>query len=247
MATVSSLWVGGPLGMVQKICLSSFVYYGHTTQLYVYDMDMAVPDGVIKMNAADILPESRVFYHHNQLAAFSDLFRYHMIKKTNTMWVDADTLCLSKYFFEGLDAVFVRQTTSGLWEEFSGGVLKLPPNSKIIDDLINDSESMIKNGLDHWCDIGPILLTKKVNEYDMSKFSVDEKFINLVQDYRDTKNFWIPKFRHQMLRQSRKCYSATFFTGGLTAAGIDKETIVPGSAIEYFYNKFVIEKGKYDK
>ena len=240
MATVASLWVGGPLGKVEELCLSSFIYYGHTVYLYVYDMNLSTPDGVTKLDANQILSESRVFRHHGQLAAFSDLFRYYMIKKTNITWIDTDMLCLSEYFFEDRDAVFVRQTSSDKWEEFSGGILKLPPDSSITDDLIIGAEHKIKSGLGHWCDIGPILLTNTVNRYGFAKFAIDENLVNMVTYYKDTKKFWIPKFKKQILGDAANCYSATFFTGGLAAEGIDKNTIVPGSAIEYFYNKFVL-------
>lgn len=240
MTTVSSLWVGGPLGKIQEICLASFLYYGHNVNLYVYDMDMKVPDGVKKIDANIIIPESRVFYHHGQLAAFSDLFRYYMIKQTKNMWVDADTLCLSDYFFEDADFVFIHQTTADKWEEFAGGILKISNNDKIVDDLIARTENKISSGLGHWCDIGPTLLTDIVNDYELGKFAVNANLVNMFTYYMDGQKFWKPEFREEIISNSKHCYSATFFNGGLTAAGIDKNVLTPGSAIEYFYNKFVI-------
>jgi hypothetical protein len=239
MASVSALWVGDSLSLPHKIALASFVYYKHTVKLYVYNLDLEVPKGVIKVDARNIVPESEIFYHHGQLAAFSDLFRYYMIKQTGEVWVDADTLCLSSYFFEDKEFMFIRQTKVADWEKFAGSILKLPSNHPIVNDLIIGSREKISNGLDHWCDIGPIILTDKIKEYGMEDLAIDDDLVNMFTLYTDTSKFWDPKYKNKIIRMSKRCYSATFFTGGLTARGIDKNTIIPGSAIEHFYNKFV--------
>ena len=107
MAKVSSLWLGNPLSIPHQIALSSFVYYGHEVKIYLYDMNLEVPDGVIKADANRILKEKEVFTHFGKYAAFSDLFRYAMILKTGEMWVDTDVFCFSKDFFEDAEYLFV--------------------------------------------------------------------------------------------------------------------------------------------
>jgi hypothetical protein len=239
MASISSLWVGPAMSLVHKISLASFVYYGHKVRLYVYDLDLEVPDGVVKVDARNILPESEIFYHQDQLAAFSDLFRYCMIKQTGEVWVDADTLCLSENFFEDKEFVFIYQSATEKWEEFCGGILKIPQDHPMIDSLILDTRAKIATGLNHWCDIGPVLITNKVNEYNLRHFGVNDRLTNMFTIYTDTVKFWDPKHTSEIIRMSKECHSATFFTGGLTARGIDKNSVVPGSAIEFFYNKFI--------
>lgn len=239
MANVSSLWVGGPLTKVQEISLASFVHYGHSVKLYVYDLDLQVPAGIVKCDAREILDENKIFTHHGQLAAFADLFRYCMIKQTGEMWVDADTLCLSEYFFEDKDLVFIRQTKSSDWERFSNGILKIPSNHIMLDRLILEAEDKIANGLNEWGSLGPIPLTKLVYEYGLERFSVSDGLVNLFTVYTDAVKFWDPNFKQDILKKSNMAYSATFFNGGLTMLGIDKNNIAPGSAIEYFHNKFI--------
>lgn len=239
MASVSALWVGSSLSLPHKISLASFIYYGHTVKLYVYDLELDVPEGVIKVDARDILPESEIFYHHNQLAAFSDLFRYHMIKKTGEVWIDTDTLCLSEYFFEDKDFVFINQTRANDWERIAGSILKLPSNHPIVDELIDGSRKRISEGLDHWCDIGPIILTNKTREYGIDNLAIHDRLVNLFTMFTETTRFWEPEYKDEIIEMSKNCYSASFFTGGLTARGIDKNAIPSGSAVEYFYNKFI--------
>jgi hypothetical protein len=236
MATVASLWVGGPIGLIQKICLSSFVYYGHTTYLYVYDMDMEVPNGIIKLDAAQIIPESNIFYHHGQLAGFSDIFRYKMIMETGQMWVDADTLCLKSNFFDDRDIVFINENN----EFFAGGILKLPKNSDLPKALYEKSLELLKN-LDgsHWSDLGPNLIDKIMRERSLENYAIPSNKTNVFWGPLQAIMAWDPRHRDEVIEMMNGAECATFFNGGLTMLNFNKNNLVIGSAIEYFYNKFV--------
>ena len=94
MANFGSLWVGRPLSKIEQTCLASFIYHGHTVRLFVYDKDLKVPDGVVKQNANDIIPESMLFKVDNSYGPFADMFRYTMISKTDLTWTDTDNICL---------------------------------------------------------------------------------------------------------------------------------------------------------
>lgn len=239
MATVASLWVGGPLGLVQKICLASFVYYRHTTYLYVYDMEMKVPDGVIKLDANEIIPESDIFYHHGQLAGFSDLFRYKMIMDTGMMWVDADTLCLSSAFFEDKSIVFINENNY----TFAGGILKLPQDSDLPKVLYKKSLEILKDTVDaHWSAIGPWLLDELFKERSLQKYAISSDKVNVFRHASHATMAWDPKYRNKTVKMMRGATCATFFNGGLSMINFDKNNLVPNSAIEYFYKKFVLLK-----
>ena len=75
MADIASFWVGDPLTKIEQTCLSSFIANGHNMVLFVYDMDLKVPDGIIKRDASEILPESRIFKVDNSYGPFADMFR----------------------------------------------------------------------------------------------------------------------------------------------------------------------------
>jgi hypothetical protein len=239
MATVASLWVGGPLGKIQQICLSSFAYYGHTIYLYVYDMDMDVPDGVIKLDASLIVPESEIFYHHGQLAGFSDLFRYKMIKDTGVMWVDADTLCLTKDFFETQDIVFINENNIS----YAGGILKAPQDHEFIEYLYEKTLSFINDKEDkHWSFIGPHLIDEAVKAMSLQRYAIDSDLVNVFRHAKDAKAAWDPSKTRKVLLRMQGAYSATFFNGGLTMSKFKKDNIIRSSAIDYFYKKYVLRE-----
>ena len=150
MNTFASLWVGGTLTKIQEISLSSFVFYGHDITLYVYDQSIIVPEGVKKADAKDILSEESLFKVENSYAAFSDVFRYNMIKKTGKIWVDADTICLSDNW-EFKDNIFASIELG--YNDFCvvGGVLSLNKDSEIINYLIYEVNKIDKEHMS-WSD-----------------------------------------------------------------------------------------------
>lgn len=237
MATVASLWVGGPLGKIQELCLASFVYYKHTTYLYVYDMNLPVPTGVIKLNANDILPESAVFYHQNQLAGFSDLFRYKMIVDTGMMWIDADTLCLGEYFFDDKDIVFINENNYTI----AGGILKLPKGSGYAEYLYEAALDIAKTINDnlHWTAFGPKLLDNFVKDRGLQEYAIPSSKTNVFENAREASLCWVPRHRNRMLKKMHGATCATFFNGGLTMMNFDKNSIPDRSLMAMLYKKFI--------
>jgi hypothetical protein len=232
--------VGGPLGYIQKVCLSSFVYYGHTINLYVYDMDMEVPKGVNKLDASAIIPKDKVFTYHGQYAAFSDYFRYKMIESTGTMWVDADTICLTKNFFDKIDFVFIKESKSLI----AGGILKLP-KSHMITKLINkNTESFLpkiksSQNKEKWAIIGPLLLTKLVKRFNLEEYAQPAVKVNVLDHWSKGEDFWNPNKTAEIIKLCEDAYCATMFTGALRAKGFDTNQVPPkGSAVEHFAKKF---------
>lgn len=240
MATVGSLWVGGPLGFVQRLCLTSFVHYGHSIRLYVYDMDMDVPEGVEKRNASEIVPENMVFSYHGQMAAFSDYFRYKMIQKENIMWVDADTLCLTENFFENDPFVFIKESDTLI----AGGILKMTNTHQITKQINEQAEVLLpklksKQKDLKWAMLGPLLLTKMVSRFGLSDYAQPARLVNVLSHWSLGKDFWDPKKRDEIIEACEGAYCATFFTGTLRMNKFDTEQPLPkGSAIEHFAKKF---------
>jgi hypothetical protein len=255
MTKVSSLWLGKPLSVPHQIALSSFVYYGHEVKLYVYDMDLAVPAGVIKADANTILKEKEVFTHFGKYAAFSDLFRYAMIIKTGEMWIDTDMFCFSENFFEDTEYLFVEEAT-GI---YCGNLLKLPKNSEIVKWLysnakingaslaIADPEKNLKDlSWESWTYIGPALLTKAIKKYGLEKFAIDKRQGHLLDIHNEDprKFFWDADFLEKTLERASKAASGSFFNSWLDQRHFNKNELTKGSAVELFYNKYVIGKNE---
>ena len=75
-----TFWHGEALSPYEILSLVSFLRNGLSVELYSYDGDLTVPGGVTLLDAAQILPESRLrFYQPDEgvggVALFSNLFR----------------------------------------------------------------------------------------------------------------------------------------------------------------------------
>lgn len=105
---IGSLWIGGPLRYIERLCLTSMVQNGHRVTLYSYD-PIEVPDGVERADAALILPRDNIFTYKKtgSYATFADWFRIEMIARTGKIWLDTDILLMAPfddpepYFFLG--------------------------------------------------------------------------------------------------------------------------------------------------
>lgn len=247
---VSSLWVGGQLSVPHKIALSSFVHYGHTVKLYVYDQSIEAPPGVIKENANNILPSSRIFIHHNQYAAFSDIFRYYMIKKTGEFWIDTDTFCFSEDFFENSEYVFVEEAK----DEYCGNLLKVPQDSQFIDWLCESAEEKLydrnKNGIlitdeaSHWKSwsfIGPGLLTEGIHMFNLKDFAIPREVGHLIDIRKENPFdlFYNPERLDEFLSRVENAVSGSFFNSVLKNTNVDKNILVNGSAMDFLAKKYL--------
>ena len=95
---VQSLWVGGRLSALERLCVRSFCAHGHEFHLYHYDELENVPrvDGLRLMNAEEILPRTAMFNHvsNKPLAFFADHFRWELLRQRGGWWADMDMICL---------------------------------------------------------------------------------------------------------------------------------------------------------
>jgi hypothetical protein len=235
MARFGSLWVGNPMTKIQEVSLSSFIYHRHDLTLYVYDMAMQVPDGVQKAFAGDIMDESEIFLVQDTYAAFSDLFRYRMIKKTGLAWVDADTICLSPDWDSLGDTYACFENNVVV-----GGVLSLPQDSPALNYLIKKSTQFDKTKI-KWTDVGPALVDKTFRSYDlMHNVQPMEVFCGI--HWSEWKKLWDPKYIKEIKILEKTSKSISVYHSMTTRGKIDKNYIPPNSAMEYFYNKFVTNK-----
>jgi hypothetical protein len=250
MSQISSLWIGKPLSLAHKLSLTSFIYHGHSVKLYVYDMNLDVPPGVIKVNANKIVPESNVFFHYGKLTAFSDYFRYVMILKTNEMWVDVDTMCLSEDFFDKKEYVFIKESES----IYAPGILKMPSNSELCLFLneesgkrrfnnIKNSGSYFDASIDwsSWSYLGPTLLTEAVSRFALEHYAQPALLVSGLDISSENPYdlLWNPDKLDFMLERLSSSSCFTFFNSWLDQRDYDKNSLNKGSVMEYFYNKFI--------
>lgn len=111
--SVSSLWIGPSLSLIEQLCVRSYLDHGHEFHLYTYRPVANVPEGATLRDAREILPESSVYRTKvNGLAAFSDYFRWSMLARQGGMWVDMDMICIRPFDFDR-ELVFGVESANG--------------------------------------------------------------------------------------------------------------------------------------
>lgn len=187
--TIQSLWIGKDLGIVQQLCLASYLYHGHEVHLYTYQDLKNIPKGVIVKDGNEILPEKDIFYSHGSPAHFSDWFRWKMIAMKSGYWVDMDEICLKPFDFTKEDYVFGYEGHA-----VANAVLKFPAHHHLVElmefmsqnpnqilpwDTVQDIERKQKRiekglGREHtlWGESsGPTGLTKALLYFNLDKFA----------------------------------------------------------------------------
>ena len=129
----ASLWIGPSLGPIERACLRSVLRQGHKLSLYCYSKPGGVPAGVELRDATEILPQSSIIRHHSgSVALFANRFRYELQRRGRGTWLDCDAYLVRP--LDGASDYLVGQYEPG---RFNNGVLRLPPDSPILDPLLD--------------------------------------------------------------------------------------------------------------
>ncbi|MEM9798231.1 MAG: hypothetical protein AAF919_17200 [Pseudomonadota bacterium] len=131
---IATLWIGGRLSWLEQLCLKSFADAGHQITLYSYAPIENVPPGVSVGDAADIYPGEPMLRHvrTGSPAIHADMWRLHLLAKTDAIWVDADMYCHRPFDF-------VSSHVFG-WEKpglVCNAVLRLPKTSPTLRALLD--------------------------------------------------------------------------------------------------------------
>lgn len=134
LPTIATLWIGDRLSWLEQLSLKSFVDAGHTTLLYCYDFIPNAPAGVTLRDARDIFPGDEIIRHKRtgSPAIHADLWRLHLMQKTDFIWVDADVLCMRPFDFSD-PFVFGLEKPKLV----CNAVMRLPAESKTLRGLLD--------------------------------------------------------------------------------------------------------------
>lgn len=132
VAELDTLWIGGHLGWLPRLCLSSWIGHGHRVTLWAFEPIDDVPDGVTVEAAQAILAATAIVRHRasGSLSLSSNRFRYHLLSNRATTWVDTDVILLRP--LQGRDPYLFG------WQErdiVNGAVLRLPRDAPVLADL----------------------------------------------------------------------------------------------------------------
>jgi len=192
-----SFWHGS-LNPFAYACLSSFPQAGVGLRVYSYDPQLDLPPGVRLADARTICPDEsliRRFIANGKpsLATFADMFRYRMMRQTGCCWIDTDMLCLTRPAFENDGYVFCRQADAVGTSLVNNAVLRLPPTSPALAELIAAAEAAIDVDL-RWGAIGPFLLTPVLAEHNLTRHALDSHVCYPIEPEQFWKLF-LPSYR----------------------------------------------------
>lgn len=93
---VNMLWMGGPLGPIERLSLRSFVANGHPVRLHVYAPVESIA-GVEVRDGRLVVPLEAMEanrYSNGSYALASNLFRYALLARGEGLWADIDVVCI---------------------------------------------------------------------------------------------------------------------------------------------------------
>lgn len=196
-----TLWFGNEPTLLQQISWNSYLYHGHELYIYLYDMSIKVPNGAIKKDANEIMLEKNIFLTkfddplcgggHQQ---FADLFRLHMLKKTDFIWTDSDMVCLTDTWPDPepyLFGFFVDTPHPAKGPIRINNDILYINNDEILDDLINNFVCMPTATKGDQIKYGPVLLTDIISKNNLMHFVKEERVFHPIR-YSHTRDFLNP-------------------------------------------------------
>lgn len=159
---LGTFWSGAPLTALDRACVRSFIEAGYDVTLYSYEPIGNLPDGLKTADASVIIDQSligRVLYNGKpDLAHFSDLFRYEMIRQTGKTWVDMDLVHLGSAPFPAYENILVREAHGPL----NGAILSIH-DPELLTIVQQEVETKLDRDL-KWGETGPSLLRECVKK-----------------------------------------------------------------------------------
>lgn len=176
-APVQMLWVGGPLSVLERMALSSWLANGHEVHLYTYGKPMKAARGLRIFDAREILPaqpETHSSAGGQAPVRFSDMFSFAVLHRNGGIWADIDVVCLRPLdFAAGLDYFFASEMLPAqagddgkLRIRASGCVMKAPAGSPLTQDCLDSARAAAGAGGN--ATTGPLLLHNAVEKFHMT-------------------------------------------------------------------------------
>ena len=225
----ASFW-HGRLNPFAYACLSSFPQAGVSLRVFTYDPDLEVPPGVRHADARTICPDESLtsrFIANGKpsLATFADMFRYRMMRQTGCCWIDTDMLCLSRPAFNDDGFVFCRQADAVGTSLVNNAVLRLPPTSPALTELIAEADAAIDVD-QRWGAIGPFLLTPVLAKYDLTQHAVDSQVCYPIEPEQFWKPF-LPSYRDRVAEKVRGASMLHLWSEAIRWSGYDFSVCPP--------------------
>lgn len=165
---VQGLWVGDRLSTMERICIQSFLRNGHPFHLYTYDDVEGVPPEVTVL-PAEVIAEPHCIGLFQNLANFSDYFRYCLLWRNGGWWVDLDTYCLKPFEFSEPYVFSSQLVIEGTNDEVNAGIIKVPAQSNFMRSCL-DVVTHVDTTTNEWPALGPAVMLQMVQQFGFQHF-----------------------------------------------------------------------------
>jgi hypothetical protein len=168
---VRLFWTGPPLSPYEELSLRSFVAAGARVMLYATNKDLAVPDGVERVDAREILSgQVHQFTFADGVrspALHSDLFRYLALEQFGGWYADLDIVAVGNELPRR--KVYIARESDIL---VNGAVMKFPAGSPFLSAAIEGAWRLLPEAgpgapLSKRISIGPALVTRLARDYSL--------------------------------------------------------------------------------
>jgi hypothetical protein len=225
----ASFW-HGPLNPFVYACLASFPRAGVRLRLYSYDLALDLPPEVRLEDARRICPDESLVRRYiangkPSIATFADMFRYTMIQKTGSCWVDTDFICLTNPSFAGGAYIFCRQADAVSTLLVNNAVLRLPPSEPALEELVATAEAAA--GVDQkWGALGPFLLTPVLTKHGLYQRALDPHVCYPIEPEQFWKLF-LPSYRDRVAKALDGASLLHLWSEAIVWSGYDFTTCPP--------------------
>jgi hypothetical protein len=251
-----TLWFGNKPTLLQEISWNSYIYHGHELSIYLYDMSIDVPSGAIKKDANEIILEKDIVLptfddplYGGGHAQFCDIFRIHMLKKTDLIWTDSDVVCLKDVWPDPNPYLFGLVVGKEYPEEcpmmVNNDILYINNKDAILDEILDNFKNLPKHYGDDQTITGPDLLTRIFSENNLMNFAKEENVFHAVR-YPQAYYFSSPTHFGETMDLIKNSVAVSLFAGSWLRNSFDIPATdsVPdeNTVLGYLANKYIHKK-----
>lgn len=243
---VANFFWHGTLTLYEFMCISSFVDQGFEVNVWSYQT-LKLPVGANLKDATEILPiEHLTAYTQNKqpqnLAAFSDVFRFTMLHKAGGWWFDTDCVCLrpAKDF---VDLIGNRKVVAGKednkWVASVAIYFDDKATSALFLDELHKRCITSNNKFKGWGWIGPKLLTDVITQNNLFDEMCPETMFCPVS-WKNYSLLFQPNMTKVVDDLCEQSYTCHLWNELFKRDGIDKNAIPPeGSWLFNLHKKYI--------
>lgn len=185
--TISGLWIGNSLSILEQASIKSFLKQGHEFNLYTYETVKNIPAGTTVKDAEKVLSKKSIFtydtngeFGHGSYASFANLFRYLLLFNSGGWWSDLDVICLSPWNIPQRIVIYSEYLNSIVSPMAT--VLKFPPLHEAMHSCY--AYSLKHAGKkQHWGQTGSVLLKASVKAFHLQDSLATPVWFGWVNSY----------------------------------------------------------------